>query len=405
MTPDVGPPRVMGQRLVEARKLRGITQEVAAEHLGMSRPTLIAIEKGDRVAKPPEIVKLAELYGRSVHWLARTVEPIPDFQPHFRGAVDRVRPAEAEAIREAIHEFKQFVTNYLDLEQRLNVPLRRNDPPTVDLSPRVNVGELAEDVATRERQRLGLGEQPIPHIRTLLESEVGVRIFFHRLPGTCAGMYLFVESLGGCLLINSAHPIAKQRASIAHEYAHLIVDRYTPGIDYLTVPGRKPLNERFAEAFAMSFLMPAASVRLRFNEVVNATGQFQIADLVRLKHFWQVSLEAMARRLEGLNLLPAGAWERIKEQNLSVREAEAKLGLSSDDRPESAFPERFRLLAVQAYEKGELSEKELANLLRCDIWEARQVVKELLRSVEVDADGQSQTLSIDLNSPALLGPA
>jgi hypothetical protein len=48
----------------------------------------------------------------------------------------------------------------------------------VILNPHVNVSELAEDVAIRERLRLGLGDQPIPNIRSLLETEVGVRIFY-----------------------------------------------------------------------------------------------------------------------------------------------------------------------------------------------------------------------------------
>ncbi len=45
-------PALLGQRLVSARKARGVTQNHAADHLGCSRPTLIAIEKGTRSAKP-----------------------------------------------------------------------------------------------------------------------------------------------------------------------------------------------------------------------------------------------------------------------------------------------------------------------------------------------------------------
>ncbi|MCH7980394.1 MAG: helix-turn-helix transcriptional regulator, partial [Proteobacteria bacterium] len=62
-------PGVLGSRLASARKARDITQESAAEALGCSRPTLIAIEKGTRRAKPEEIVTLARLYGRRVHGL------------------------------------------------------------------------------------------------------------------------------------------------------------------------------------------------------------------------------------------------------------------------------------------------------------------------------------------------
>ncbi len=401
MTTETASPRTIGQRLADARKARGITQEVAAEHIGVSRPTFIALEKGERAAKPGEIIKLAALYGQPVNHFVRTLEPLTDFQPHFRAAMEKVKPADVEQLKIAIGEFKAFVENYLDLEQRMKAPMRLNYPQPVELNPRVNVSELAEDVANRERQRLGLGDQPIPNIRSLLELDVGARIFFTRLPRMFAGMYIFVDGLGGCMLINSVHPADKQRASIAHEYAHLIVDRYTAGIDYLTIYGRKPANERFAESFAMSFLMPASSVRFRFNEIVNTTGNFQVGDLVKLKHQFSVSLEAMALRLESLGLLKQGTWELQKEKGLPVREAEKHLGLTTDSRPEPAYPDRYKFLAVHAYERGELSEKELASYLRCDIWEARRVIHDLMLSVEVDAEGRLQPMQADFEASLL----
>jgi Zn-dependent peptidase ImmA (M78 family) len=401
MTMDAVSPRIVGQRLTEARKARGITQEAAAEHLGMSRPTFIAIEKGEREAKPDEIVKLAALYGRAVSTIVRTAEPLTDFQPHFRAAMEKVKPAESEQLQAAIAEFKSLVEDYLELEKRMKSPLRTNDPQPVDLNPRVNVVELAEDIAARERQRLGLGDRPLPNLRNLLESEVGVRIFFTRLPAMFAGMYLFVDGLGGCMLMNSVHPPEKQRASIAHEYAHLIVDRYTAGIDYLNIPGRKPANERFAESFAMSFLMPASSVRLRFNEIVAASGNFQVADLVKLKHAYSVSMEAMALRLESLGLLKQGTWELQKERKLPVKKAEERLGLATEIPREPAYPDRYRFLAVHAFERGELSEKELANYLRCDVWEARRVVQQSLLSLEVDAEGGTSVVQADFEASLL----
>jgi Zn-dependent peptidase ImmA (M78 family)/transcriptional regulator with XRE-family HTH domain len=401
MTTEPASPRIIGQRLAEARKARGITQEVSAEHLGLSRPTFIAMEKGERAPKPAEIIKLATLYGQPVNYFVRTTEPVTDFQPHFRAAMEKVKPADVEQLRTAIGEFKEFIENYLDLEQRMKSPIRFNYPQPVVLNPRVNVTELAEDVANRERQRLGLGDQPIANIRTLLESDVGVRIFFTRLPRMFAGMYIFVDGLGGCMLINSIHPIDKQRASIAHEYAHLIVDRYTAGIDYLNIAGRKPANERFAESFAMSFLMPASSVRFRFNEIVNSTNNFQVGDLVKLKHRYFVSMEAMALRLEGLGLIKVGTWDLLKEKGLPVREAEKRLGLATEAEHEPAYPERYKFLAVHAYERGELSEKEVANYLRCDIWEARRVIQESMLSMEVDAEGNSRPMHADFETSLL----
>ena len=78
-------PRILGLRLAEARKARGVTQEDVSAYLNYSRPTYIAIEKGERPAKAEEIVKLAAYFGRKVSELVRPGEPVIDFQPHLRG--------------------------------------------------------------------------------------------------------------------------------------------------------------------------------------------------------------------------------------------------------------------------------------------------------------------------------
>jgi DNA-binding XRE family transcriptional regulator len=51
---DAIDPRTLGQRIAEARKARGVTQEETAAFLQCSRPTYIAIEKGDRCQSQDE---------------------------------------------------------------------------------------------------------------------------------------------------------------------------------------------------------------------------------------------------------------------------------------------------------------------------------------------------------------
>ncbi len=84
-------PRVIGQRISEARKSRGKTQAEVAEFLGYSRPTYIAIEKGERAAKPDEIIALASFFGRQVNELVRPGEPVTDLQPHLRAVADKMK--------------------------------------------------------------------------------------------------------------------------------------------------------------------------------------------------------------------------------------------------------------------------------------------------------------------------
>ena len=192
-------------------------------------------------------------------------------------------------------------------------------PAEIVLNLKLDPAEQAEVVANQERNRLGLGDQPVINLRSTLEWDVGLRIFYTRdLPSSIAGMYAYSAELGACILINRNHPPERRRVSMLHEYGHFLLstDRYKPGIDYLTMPGRKPANERFAEAFALCFLMPATSVRQKFHDIVATTGDFQVADLCRMKHFYFVSLEAMTLRVEQLGLIPKGTWESLKESEV-----------------------------------------------------------------------------------------
>src|SRR5688572_472840 len=102
LPPDTLDPRILGQRIAEARKARGKTQEEVADFLGTSRPTYIAIEKGDRPAKSEEIVQLASFLGRNVHELVRPTAPVVDLQPHLRAIAEKMKGTDGEALHAAI---------------------------------------------------------------------------------------------------------------------------------------------------------------------------------------------------------------------------------------------------------------------------------------------------------------
>jgi Zn-dependent peptidase ImmA (M78 family)/DNA-binding XRE family transcriptional regulator len=395
-------PRILGQRLAEARKARGVTQEDAANYLGCSRPTYIAIEKGQRDAKPEEIVKLATYFGRRVSELVRPGEPIVDFQPHLRAVAERMKADDQRELIAAIGELQRLAADYRQLEQLMNAPLRYNYPPQVSLETRLEVAELAEAVAVQERRRLGLGEQPVKELRRLLEWDAGLRIFCWPLPSAIAGMYASAADVGCCIMINCKHPPERRRATMLHEYGHLIVDRYKPGIDYLSVSGRKPTNERFAEAFALSFLMPVTSVRQRFHEIVTTNNDFQVADLCRLSHFFFVSVEAMALRLEQLGLIAKGSWALIKESRFAPRQAAALLNLPARREPPDYYPERYKFLAVHAFEHEKISQEQLTHFLRCDPVTAREVVNECLTGRFMADDGREQAVHLEFQQ-SLLG--
>ncbi len=395
-------PRLVGQRLVEARKARGMTQEAAARCLGCSRPTYIAIEKGERAARPDEIVKLAACLGRRVSELVRPGAPAVDFQTHLRAVAEKMKDDDEHALVAAIGDLQRLAVDYLDLEQLMHARLRYNYPPEVSLDTPLDTVALAESVAGAERRRLGLGEQPIHELRRLLEWEVGLRIFYWPLPSAVAGIYAYADDAGCCIMVNRKHPAQRRRVSMLHEYGHLIVDRYKPGIDRLRPAARKPANERFAEMFALCFLMPAAAVRQRFYDVVAGTNDFQVADLCRLSHFFFVSVEAMAIRLEQLGLIPKGSWAAVKETKFAPRQAAALLDLSAHGETPDYYPERYKYLAVHAFEQEKISEEQLARFLRCDPVTAREVVMECLTKRVMEDDGSEHPVRLQFQHSLLV---
>jgi len=69
---------------------------------------------------------------------------------------------------------------------------------------------------------------------------------------------------------------------------------------------------------------------------------------------------------------------------------------------DNRFPQRYLFLAVQAYDKGELSEGELASLLRCDRVSAREIVQQYLTTMEMSDDGEVRGIQLE-SQYSLLG--
>ena len=385
--------RQLGERLQRARKRQGLTQEDAARILDVARTTITAIEKGERRIRASELVRLAEAYGREISDFVSQRPQISDFQVQFRSMLIRSE-ADDERIAASIEELQELCTDYYELELLLQRPLVKNYPALYTYDGR-RLEQAAEGLAMRERNRLGLSDGPLPPLRDVLEQNVGLRIFYLPLEpsGKFSEIYTFEPNLGGCIAVNSRHPAERCRWSLAHAYAHFLADRTKPVATIEDQVQRKPESERFADAFARYFLMPTSGLTQRFNAIYEANGRTTPADLVKLAHYYGVSVEAMTLRLEEMKLVPGGLWERLKARGFRVKEAQEKLGLKTESEAQAAgvaesqemLPERYIKLAIDAYEAAEISEGELARYLRTDLLTARLIVEQRRQQEPSDA--------------------
>jgi len=385
-------PRVLGARLQEARRARNLTQEAVAERLGLARTTLVAIEKGGRRVTPHEIRQLADLYGRKVGDFVGHRVITEDLVPQFRTTL---RDDAGEPLQSVTEQLQRLAERYVELETMWDAPLTRNYPPLSELSG--TPPELAgEELATAERNRLGLGDGPIGNLRDRLESDIGLRIFFIEMPAKVAGLFAYNDTLGGCIAINAHHPYGRQRWTLAHEYAHFLTTRFSPEVTWLDEKKRPP-REVLADSFAKNFLMPAAGLNRRFSDLHRSRqGQVTLADVCTLATLYAVSVQALVRRLEDLRRVPAGLWDRLVAEGFRPQEAQRLIGQDERASTEPRLPLRYEMLAFQAYSDGRISEGQFATYLQMDRVSARERAAMFEAQIGAEREGVFETLSLPL---------
>ena len=369
------------ERLRRARTDLGLSQEAVAEHLGMARTTLISIESGQRRLKSEELAALAELYGERVEDLLRS-EPAPrPLAAQFRTQASRL--PEEDELRAASLLLQRLAEDYVALERLLDAPLVGRHPSPLSLGG--DLDRRAKIAADEERRRLGLGDGPLPHVREILEIEVGMRIFAVPLPARIAGLFAFDPEIGPCVAINSDQRWERQRWSLAHEYAHFLTRRDRPEITVSLIHYRRvPASERFADLFARHFLMPAGGLERSWNSLGDSGTSPTVATLLAQADWWGVSVQAFALSLEQERLIRPGTYDRLQAQGLAVDEARALLDLPEHKPDDQLVGRRMRMLAVSAYAGGLVTQERLAEILRMTPDAARKLATQLLSSLDKD---------------------
>src|SRR5690606_3946057 len=143
------PMNALVQRLIAARKSAGVSQASAAEHLNISRPTFIAIEKGTRDVKPEELVALAGLYQTSLNRLMRQSAPPTEVAPHLRAVVER--QGEDAGLEAAVAKLSEFVDDYMFLRDKVQGYVMPVPPAQPARSP-IPVERFAEICAAKQRE-------------------------------------------------------------------------------------------------------------------------------------------------------------------------------------------------------------------------------------------------------------
>lgn len=115
---------------------------------------------------------------------------------------------------------------------------------------------------------------------------------------------------------------------------------------------------------------------------------------MRMAHAFRVSFEAMALRLEDLQLIPVGTLERLKARGYSPQDALASRNMEPFRLSRRRLPLRFEFLVCMAAAKGLITQEEVMRYLDADRVSARKRMAELSLQPFVTEAGNQLTIEI-----------
>lgn len=272
------------KQITFARVRRRLTKAQLAKELGITSRSLQNYETGASAPDLELLTRISKLlkFPQQFFFIDEDMPEIKEHAASFRKLSKMTDAMKACAFANGAIAFK--VNQWV--EDRFTLPLA-DLPDLCDLGP--------EEAAATLRREWGLGNAPIPNMVHLLESK-GIRVF--SLAEETREVDAFCTWFEGkpFVFLNTIKSAERSRFDAAHELGHLVRDIYT--MRHGQAHGREtPEIERQADAFASAFLMPRESIE------ANQPPTYTIKYLMKLKHYWGVSLAALAYRFNSLGLI------------------------------------------------------------------------------------------------------
>ena len=371
-------PAQIGSRLRVAREAAEMTQAEAASRVGLARTTLLAVEKGDRRVRTGELQRLARAYSTTANTILRREAAFIELIPRFR----KLASGSEAFCAQAAEWLESSVRAEVELESLLGVGRSFSYPPERPLVGG-DIVRQAEQDATELRHWLGLGLAPVRDMLSLLQLDLGVRVYSRPLHSNLSGLFVFEDTCGTCMLLNAHQSVERRNETAARGLGHFVSSRGTPAIMRAAGPRKSP-DERYADVFGRTFLTPVRTATQTFYEVTAGSSRLTRQHVTVLARYFGVSCEAIVRRLEEVGLAKEGTWDWFAANHAIAHQQ--VLEVPSDSPAETEVLRdptrlntlRINLLAAEAWRKELLSEGQLAALLRLD----RVRLRELLDEVE-----------------------
>jgi len=350
----------IGERIKQARRLRGISQRALAERVGLSAMAISKYEQGKVTPSSSVLLRLARALDVRVEFFIRPVL-IKEIAPAFRKR-SGLRIKEENALLASIQD---WLERYLEIERILQLEVPKFTYPE-GFPYRVVTEEDVEAAALALREAWKLGLDPIENMVQLLEDK-GIKIGLVEASGNFDAC-TFLANVDGnipVIVVRKGIPGDRMRFNIAHELGHLLLEAQE-GLS----------SEKAAYRFAGAFLVPEPAVRF---ELGNRRRVLDLYELHLLKHKYGLSMQAWLYRAKDLGILSKSEFQALNR----IFRARGWHRKEPGDAYPPERPTRFERLVTQALAEEIISERKAAELWGQSVEEFRQKVAKEHGGLEV----------------------
>lgn len=285
---------ISGDRIRQARELRGLTQIELANRIDVDQSMIAHIEGGR--AMPSEEVLQAIVFQTGFPTSFFKQETAPNFP--LGSLLFRARASVTKREKSEAHQYGKLIFD----------SVKRMEPHLTKIPLRLP--RLTEDPVTAARvTRSTVGLAPDAPIRNLIHTLEKNGVLILAIPVPLKGRDAFSvwadsEPIRPVIVMTGESPGDRLRYSIAHELGHLVMHQ--------AIKGGLAEIEREADQFAAEFLMPTDAIRRELTSPVTLTS------LAALKPRWGVSLQALVRRAREVEAITDRQYKYLMQQ-LSLR--------------------------------------------------------------------------------------
>lgn len=293
--------KVHGSKIEEARKARRLSLAQLAEKIGV---TDSAISKYERELSKPSskiLIKLSDVLEFPIgFFLTKSInDDVEDSMIYFRSNKNITKKLK-EACKVRIHWIDnayKFIDSYFELP-KVNLP----DWGNLDID---NLDQyMIEELAEKLREYWGIGEDPIQNMINLLQKNGFIITKLSIGTSKIDGFSMWKNNKPYIFIGKEKNSAVRSRFDLAHELGHLILHNNIARDDF---ENERDILEKQADIFAGAFLLPRTSFS---REMINSS----IDSLVLLKRKWKVSISAMIKRIERLDILTENQVKYLKDQ-------------------------------------------------------------------------------------------